>query len=44
MTVPQPRKPKCYVHHIWHASCPDCTEQRKAEREQAAKRLEQATR
>ena len=38
-SIPTPRTPKCYVHHIHLASCPDCMAQQKAEREAAKERL-----
>lgn len=41
-SIPQPRAPRCLIHHVWHASCADCCEQRKAERQAADQRLKQA--
>jgi hypothetical protein len=38
--VPVPRTPRCLAHHIWHAGCIDCCDQRTAEQAAARKRLE----
>lgn len=38
-SIPQPRAPRCVIHHVFMANCAMCVEQRKAEREAAKQRL-----
>lgn len=33
--VPQPRRPVCHAHSRWMASCPDCSEAHKPDKETA---------
>lgn len=42
--VPEPRRPRCLIHHVLHVSCPECMQQLRAERDAAQKRLDQAAR
>jgi hypothetical protein len=44
MTVPSPRAPRCYKHHIRMAGCELCTEQHAAEVQAARERLREAAR
>lgn len=43
--IPEPRQPRCLIHHVWMSRCTDCADQRRAQQATADRaRLEQATR